>query len=340
MSMDAAYVLEQFQQDLSNVPAEVEHYLEEIKAKDMKLYTYRKRIQHCDNQIHKYIRTHGSLSENPKEKQYSSKIGADFEHAMKIQDEKCELANKLNDLITRHLKRLDMDIKKLQNDGLLAPSTEPITLNANRAVSLASGLNMSSGGATTMIKRQSPQIMGPQRSTSFSRSSTPGDIPFSNGIVNGQSVNIQRPLKRQKTGTGVVSVGGTPTAVNGTNSSLSVSMIPDSLGDSDAVVTVTNQIAKSGLVPRAGSIIAAMRAGGQKMNRGQSLDDEDEENNDSALYCFCQQVSYGDMIACDNSECKFEWFHYGCVGLKAPPSGLWYCSVACEQVAQTKKNRK
>lgn len=43
-------------------------------------------------------------------------------------------------------------------------------------------------------------------------------------------------------------------------------------------------------------------------------------------YCFCNQVSYGEMVACDNPDCKIEWFHYGCVGLKEQPKGKWFCS--------------
>merc|ERR1719264_1746708 len=36
-------------------------------------------------------------------------------------------------------------------------------------------------------------------------------------------------------------------------------------------------------------------------------------------YCICNQVSYGDMVACDNDDCPYEWFHYPCVGITAPP---------------------
>ncbi|CAI8601926.1 unnamed protein product [Vicia faba] len=43
-------------------------------------------------------------------------------------------------------------------------------------------------------------------------------------------------------------------------------------------------------------------------------------------YCFCNQVSYGEMVACDNPDCKIEWFHFGCVGLKEQPKGKWFCS--------------
>ncbi|CCF57894.1 hypothetical protein KAFR_0D02470 [Kazachstania africana CBS 2517] len=57
-------------------------------------------------------------------------------------------------------------------------------------------------------------------------------------------------------------------------------------------------------------------------------------------YCFCNDVSYGDMIACDNTNCKIEWFHYGCVGLKNEPTGKWYCSDTCKLEATKKKSKK
>lgn len=42
-------------------------------------------------------------------------------------------------------------------------------------------------------------------------------------------------------------------------------------------------------------------------------------------YCICQQVSYGEMIGCDNPECPIEWFHFGCIALTTKPKGKWYC---------------
>ncbi|XP_055297572.1 inhibitor of growth protein 4 isoform X2 [Sitodiplosis mosellana] len=42
-------------------------------------------------------------------------------------------------------------------------------------------------------------------------------------------------------------------------------------------------------------------------------------------YCVCQQVSYGEMIGCDNTECPIEWFHFACVGLTTKPKGKWFC---------------
>ncbi|KAH9052877.1 hypothetical protein EDB83DRAFT_2619390 [Lactarius deliciosus] len=54
--------------------------------------------------------------------------------------------------------------------------------------------------------------------------------------------------------------------------------------------------------------------------------DEDEDNEDKTLYCFCQKMSYGEMVACDNAECTYQWFHLPCVNLKPPLPEVWYCS--------------
>ncbi|ANB13934.1 Pho23p [Sugiyamaella lignohabitans] len=43
------------------------------------------------------------------------------------------------------------------------------------------------------------------------------------------------------------------------------------------------------------------------------------------VYCYCQQVSFGEMVGCDGPECKREWFHLPCIGLSSPPKGQWFC---------------
>ncbi|KAG1749142.1 uncharacterized protein EDB91DRAFT_836481 [Suillus paluster] len=53
-------------------------------------------------------------------------------------------------------------------------------------------------------------------------------------------------------------------------------------------------------------------------------------------YCYCNQVSFGTMIACDSDDCKVEWFHLPCTGLsEAPKRRKWYC-----QSCMTQKGKK
>ena len=46
-------------------------------------------------------------------------------------------------------------------------------------------------------------------------------------------------------------------------------------------------------------------------------------------HIFCYFVErpgeFGRMIACDNSSCKYQWFHFECVNIEVEPDGQWYC---------------
>ncbi|KAF8744385.1 Chromatin modification-related protein, partial [Rhizoctonia solani] len=56
---------------------------------------------------------------------------------------------------------------------------------------------------------------------------------------------------------------------------------------------------------------------------------------DEQVYCTCKRVSFGEMIACDNAECPFEWFHLSCVGITKPsPMEKWYCERCREGATQ------
>ncbi|KIX05196.1 uncharacterized protein Z518_06068 [Rhinocladiella mackenziei CBS 650.93] len=72
-------------------------------------------------------------------------------------------------------------------------------------------------------------------------------------------------------------------------------------------------------------------------------EDEDDEENDAAeedeeRYCYCQGVSYGEMVACDKPDCPRQWFHLECIGLKSvPKSAKWYCDECKEALAKKGK---
>ncbi|XP_030759962.1 inhibitor of growth protein 1 [Sitophilus oryzae] len=46
---------------------------------------------------------------------------------------------------------------------------------------------------------------------------------------------------------------------------------------------------------------------------------------DEPTYCLCDQISFGEMIMCDNDLCPIEWFHFSCVTLTTKPKGKWFC---------------
>ena len=51
----------------------------------------------------------------------------------------------------------------------------------------------------------------------------------------------------------------------------------------------------------------------------------DDVDPDEPTYCLCNQISYGEMIGCDNTNCQIEWFHFSCVQLSTKPKGKWFC---------------
>lgn len=72
--------------------------------------------------------------------------------------------------------------------------------------------------------------------------------------------------------------------------------------------------------------------------------DVDADVDDTKTYCFCERVSFGQMIGCDNQRCEREWvssffqpstrylhhivqFHLECVGLSATVEGTWFCEI-------------
>ncbi|KFY46369.1 hypothetical protein V495_02532 [Pseudogymnoascus sp. VKM F-4514 (FW-929)] len=81
---------------------------------------------------------------------------------------------------------------------------------------------------------------------------------------------------------------------------------------------------------QAAQLVAAQPAEDDAGNSvmGDAEDDEEVEvDANEPRYCYCNGVSYGEMVACDNDNCAKEWFHMECAGLKVAPKNAakWYC---------------
>lgn len=257
---------------MNNLPAEIAYILDEIADKDSNFYDTRKRIQQRDNQIHKFIKAHGSVTENPKEAAAYPKIKADFEKCMEIQDDKLDLAYIGLFIISRQVKKLNDEIKKLEDDGLL----QPLPSGSNPANLLVSE-KKEPASSTPKSRVSSVPGSGVANNTNSRSSPAPAATPAGSGRGStpsfGSGMGRERPLKRSR---------------------------GQSTGASEDHAHATQP-------PKNRPNIAAKNG------------DEDE------VYCVCQRPSFGNMVACDNPGCQFEWFHYSCVGLKEPPTGTWYC---------------
>jgi inhibitor of growth protein 3 len=84
------------------------------------------------------------------------------------------------------------------------------------------------------------------------------------------------------------------------------------------------------------SRLRGIRAASASSNEAEDAEpDAEGEEDDTQVYCICQRVSFGDMVACDNDDCPHQWFHWGCVDLKAEPKGEWLCPH-CRELPRSK----
>ncbi|KAL3854059.1 hypothetical protein ACJMK2_013340 [Sinanodonta woodiana] len=73
-----------------------------------------------------------------------------------------------------------------------------------------------------------------------------------------------------------------------------------------------------------------------------SLPSENNQSNGSSdVFCYCQQGETDTMVACDNQNCKYQWFHLQCLGLRKNelPKGKWYCQD-CSRLDEFKPKRR
>lgn len=83
----------------------------------------------------------------------------------------------------------------------------------------------------------------------------------------------------------------------------------------------------------------AAQAVDEDADGGAHGDDDADIDANEPRYCYCNGVSYGEMVACDADDCEKEWFHLGCVGLKSAPSSStkWYCDNCKNRMKNGKK---
>lgn len=111
---------------------------------------------------------------------------------------------------------------------------------------------------------------------------------------------------------------------------------PSAISAMDSPALKTTPAAKSNPPSSAASSVAPEQ-------EYQDVETDDGEGEDEPRYCYCNGVSYGQMVACDNDACPREWFHLQCVQLEKAPGGRtkWFCSDECqEQHAKSKAKGK
>ncbi len=444
---DCASVLEQFIHDAANLPAEINHMMEEIQAKDKDLQKYLSTVNQKDSNIQKHLKVNGVLAPHPKESEYADLVKKNIDLSMGLQEQKIILSDKACMLLERQVKKLDVKIRELQNDGQLQdgpplpsvfnrkaetqksfidlPSNIPLQ-NASINALNVNAHRVNAQLVATMQQAQTRQI--PQIATASApvqRSSAPA-TPASAVQQQRQrerehslgAENKRRKLGNPLTGTNLPaqpsglrqsSLGpGTPKAGTPTGTTASrAGSIPRATGSQQATVPPKKAALPKKVIPHqqvnklkqkatnksrlssgrkkgqspsvrgnrggtaasddADSVLSSAdasetdasqsrRARGNKKQQqpvvqeaevemGEDEEMEEDDGEDNQRYCFCNQRSYGEMVACENDDCPFQWFHTGCLNMKKVPDEDedWYCPTCREKpeiIEKVKMNMK
>lgn len=381
--MDAAAVLENYISDISSLPSEFTYILESLRDQDTKFYETRKRIAQRDAQIHKFIKANGSLSENPKEEQLGPKIMQDFDAAVALSNEKIDMANAGLYIISRHIKRLNQDIVKLEKDGYI-PSIPGSVCNqgGNSAGLILDGQGGVTVGGDLDFTQEKVGVgrrgggaagaggVGLRGSSGSARHEALSGHSGLNGSVGGggggsgsgrAAGSLERGSNHGSKGSKGASGGASAGGSHGLNGGVGVS--GSGLGGALAASGgAASTHSPGGTTSRSGSSRPSKRhKTGDQFGAGVSglstpnFSDRDRDSDfggvtprqagrganeeEEVLYCVCQQVSFGNMVACDNPDCQYEWFHYDCVGLKEPPKGTWYCPTCVREKKEERRRR-
>ena len=185
------------------------------------------------------------------------------------------------------------------------------------------------------MKKVRPNNSYPSQQPSSSSHLTSGGGGFESSNLSLANLHFGSPLNANGGG-GVPSSSSSSqlTELSGSQDSFSASAVDDYFG-------------ASGIVGGSGSACVEGATGGvpdgapSLLGEGefQAVDGGDwAYDPNEPRYCICNQVSYGEMVGCDNGDCPIEWFHYGCVGLTQAPKGKWFCPQCT--AAMKRRNRR
>ncbi|CAD6448026.1 5bd36a5e-2779-43cc-94f6-ba3a6cd05610 [Sclerotinia trifoliorum] len=380
--LDTAGVLDDWINRVANLPHEIAFKQDEIGEKDKAVQECLTVIARHDGALQKWTKANGANQPNPKEPALKKIILENYERAERLQDEKIKLSKELEALVEGHVRRLDLQIKGLQERGefphdpdlpsLLRPqpidrirdthgTTRPLGELINSASSshvrhpsnsrISTNVNQLNGATVSSAPATPAATLLLQRQA---RESSLGAINKRPRLTGGLGTlpAASSGLARHSSMTPGTPRGGTPSAVRGGSAGprnmQKKKVAPQ--GSRQSGAPRKGKPGKSGLSrlkrghknspssandselsdAESGSVEEEEAAGRQ--NKDADADDDmvdvdDEEGGDDKKYCICHNISYGDMVACDNEDCPYEWFHWSCVGVKSDPLGTWICPV-------------
>ena len=325
------HYLEDYIEIVQVLPAELRKKLIQLARIDG---TVEKNFQLLEDKAKTFFTLARKSKPDWKKDQYDN-LSVEYEKALKEAEDRTKGASEVKDLLDKHLRRLDMDLQKfkfeLEADSagitetleqksytLDRPPTpeKPIT-TGRKKYSMMEIDPLGGGGDYDPDDYFSPMLSaydGTQARRRKSRAGLAASLFLNddNDTLDSEDPMLISPTKLYSGTGGKPPLVTTPFYDPKTSRKRGLGHRSSSLFDDEFSLGTTSGLGELGL----GEI------------------DPDEER-----YCLCNQVSFGEMVACDNQDCEIEWFHYGCVNITEPPKGKWYCPRCVESFGPKKKRK-
>ncbi|KAL2271198.1 hypothetical protein VTJ83DRAFT_569 [Remersonia thermophila] len=142
-TLDPALILDEWINRTQNLPEELRFMQDEIADKDRQYDKLIREIEDRDMRIQKWIKAHGSHHPNPKEEEYRATIRKNFAQAEQLSSEKLALTQKLQQIVDKHIRQLDLQLKMLYDraePGFTDPDELPSLLRPSPANAATNGI--------------------------------------------------------------------------------------------------------------------------------------------------------------------------------------------------------
>lgn len=315
MSSNALAYLEDYLDTFEALPLEVTKQLSLLKELDSKCF---QSVKSSKKSTFEFLKNINSFKGEEKQREML-KLTESYKKLIQDGQEKVKLATQTYDIVEKHIRRLDEDLLRFEEEQMTGPklvSSEPKIYHREERAPTSSvtvanrprrGANNTGEG--TPKKRKGEDII---------EDSEPAQIPYRPArtaiSVPASAIPIQVPVPvhavpavqaAAAVGTLPRKVNAPRTAAPAIESSIPISALIAPENNNPEKIDNQTQMAVDG--GSDGVIV------------------ETDVDPNEPTYCICDKPSFGEMIACDNDECIKEWFHYECVGLLGPVKGKWFC---------------
>ncbi|KAN0014942.1 hypothetical protein ACTFIU_001263 [Dictyostelium citrinum] len=298
--------LENYLDSISTLPSELGRNFALIRELDYRTSDLVEKIEKLKSNL--LVTTNGTRRavHDLTDEKVSKHIKLEMKQVIEYSDEKVELSNQTYELIDKHIRKLDLDLKKFESELENAEEEKK--------------------------KKKSKQ----SHNNSTIESTTPSSLSSSTNNTSSSSSALSSSLSSSSGGGGGTSGGGGHSTGNKKGKARDSLTSSSSSGNINGMSSSssTSSSSSSSLSSRKQKSMAAQDIASITGNNGDAdvrVFNANPNDLDLAIdpneptYCFCNRVSFGEMVGCENPDCKIEWFHFECVGLTSTPKGKWYC---------------